>query len=132
MIHDVPKLDQFPELLPDSRVERLWDKLRKELTLPDEVEFATYEQPPQWADDPKTGLRTLKPAQANFIVVSPNPHPRHKGRLIKTFAFCDLSGWRDAEREAGHYAGVGDPAEPIFRALVREHLKQRKNWKELN
>lgn len=128
----VRTLADFEELLPNSRVERLEGQLRKEMKLPDEVEFATYEQPPQWYDDEATGLRRLQPAQAFFIVVSPNPHPRHQGKAIKSFAFTPIKDWRSAEAEAGHYAGVGDPALPIFKALCREHLEQRKNWTEMN
>ena len=107
-------LSQFDELLTDSRLEPIWDKLRREMNFAESVQFATYIQPESWAEE--RGINVRKPDQAFFIVVSPNPHPRHKTSVIKTFAFCKLSDWRAQEGEAWRYVGVGDPAVPIFKA----------------
>lgn len=127
-------LAQFPELLSDSRVEPIWDRLRQELHLPDEVSFATYEQPPRTGKTRSPGgieYEATVPAQAVFIVVSPNPHKRFKGKMLKTFAICDLRHWREKEGQAWRYVGVGDPAFPIFKALAKQHLAERKNFEEL-
>jgi hypothetical protein len=127
-------LDQFPELLSDLRVEKVWDRLRQEMKLPDGVDFATYEQPPQTVPQRTSGglvVPVEQPAQAVFLVVSPNPHPRHKGRLIKSFAFVELSEWLKKEAEAWRFVGVPDASYAIFKELCRQHLASRKNFEEL-
>lgn len=100
------------------------------MKLPDVVTFATYEQPPTPAV--RRGIEIEMPAQAVFLVISPNPNPRHKGRIIKTFAAAQLVHWREKEDAAWRFNGAGDPAYPIFKELCRQHLAARKNWKELN
>jgi hypothetical protein len=67
-----------------------------------------------------------------FLVVSENPHPRHKGKIIKSYAITPERDWKSAEAEAAHFAGVGDPAYPIFKSLARQHLEKRQAMKELN
>lgn len=123
-------LGKFDPLLPDSRVEQLEDRLRREMKLPDVVTFVTYEQDPTWVV--RKGVEVLKPAHAVFIVLSPNPNPRHKGRAIKTFATAQLEHWREKEDTAWRFSGAGDPAYPIFKELCRQHLAARKNYAELN
>lgn len=123
-------LAQYESLLDDRRVEKLRDKLGRELRLPDVVEFASYVQEEQWGQ--KDGLQRLVPAHAVFIVVSPNPHPRMKKAIIKSHAAALLSHWREKEDGAWRFAGVGDPAEPIFRALCVQHMATRQDYVELN
>lgn len=128
-------LSQFEELLPDSRVEQLLSRLRRDLKLPDVVEFATYIQPEQRGVKSKTPMgiefeRTI-PAQAFFLVVSPNPHERLKTQKIKSYAFCALTDWREKENGAWRFVGIGDPALPIFKALCIQHLASRQNYEEL-
>lgn len=123
-------LAQFDSLLSDLRVAEIEDRLRRELKLDDSIHFASYEQPPTQAV--RKGIEVTMPAQAVFRVVSPNPHPRHKGRLLDSFAVAELSDWREMEDTAWRFAGMGDPAYPIFRALcLREHLPARKNFEEM-
>jgi hypothetical protein len=123
-------LAQFDVLLPDARVERLRAKLGQELRLPDEVEFATYVQPKRWAV--KDGIELPVPPHAVFLVVSPNPHPRLAGQTIRSHAATRLEHWREKEDQKWRFAGVGDPAEMIFRALCIDHLRTRRNYQELN
>ena len=119
-------------LLPDIRVEELWSRLMKEFPkLPHVTNFATYIQPERVVPRPG-GVIAQMPAQAVFLVVSPNPHPRHKGEMLKSIAQTTLEAWRASEAEAWRFVGKGDPALPIFRALCREHLASRKSWSELN
>lgn len=132
----IKRLSDYPQLLPDSRVEKLWYRLLTELRMPEEVSFATYEQPPREVH-PKTtsGIELpprLQPAQAVFLVVSPNPHPRHVGRSITSYAFVDLRAWQEKEREAWRFVGAGDPAYTLFKRLCHEHMGQRQHWTELN
>ena len=123
-------LADFPELLSNARIEPIRDRLAKELRLPDEVSFASYIQPEQWIE--RKGITVKEADQAFFLVLSPNPHPRHPGRTIKSFAFCRLSDWREQEGEAWRYVGVGDPAYPIYKSLSGLHMVERKNWQELD
>ena len=119
-------------LLPDIRVEELWSRLMKEFGhLPDDTAFASYIQPERVVPRPG-GVIARMPAQAIFLVVSKNPHPRHKGEMLKSVAQTTLEAWRASEAEAWRFVGRGDPAMPIFRALCREHLASRKSWSELN
>lgn len=126
-------LDKFPTALSDSRMEKIWFQLRKEMNLPDVVDFASYVQPPQEIEKEVKGVhRLLKlPEQVVFLVVSPNPQKRWKGKLIKSFAFTTVEDWHAAEKEAKHYAGREDPAVDIFRGLCRQHLAARKNWEDM-
>lgn len=130
MLPSAESLAKYDPLLPDSRVEQLEDRLRREMKLPDVVTFATVEQPP--TEVVRRGVLVTMPAQAVFLVVSPNPHPRHRKQLIKTFAAAELAHWREKEDTAWRFAGAGDPAEPIFRELCRQHLAARQNYAELN
>lgn len=123
-------LARYDTLLLDSRVEELRDKLGREYRLPDSVEFATYIQTEQWAE--KDGIQRRIPAQAVFLVLSPNPHPRLSKHVIKTHAFTDLRFWRSKESSAWRYVGIGDPAAVIFRSLCAQHMAARKNYTELN
>jgi len=124
-------LARYPQVLLDSRIEPLWDRIRRELKFPvdADIQFATYAQPSRMAE--KNGKLVKMPESVVFLVVSPNPHPRYKGKQIKSFAISSIDDWRDAEKEAGHFVGVGDPAYPIFKELSRQHLAARKNMSEL-
>lgn len=130
---DAGTLADFEELLPDSRVEKIWERLRREFPrLPEDVQLATYIQPSRLVPSQLDRSRlVMKPERAVFLIVSPNPHHRHKGEMLKTVMSCSLADWRDEEKEAGHYVGKGDPAMRFFRAGAREHLQARKNWTEL-
>lgn len=123
-------LAQFDTLLPDSRVEALRDVLGREFRLPDEVDFATYVQPEREAS--VRGVIRMIPAQAVFIVTSPNPHERHKGETIRTHAATALEHWREKEDRSWRVVRAGDPAAIIFKMLCAQHMDARRNWNELN
>lgn len=123
-------LAQFDTLLPDSRVEVLRDVLGRELRLPDEVNFTTHVQPARWAQ--VRGVDREIPAQAVFLVTSPNPHPRHEGEIIRTHAATALEHWREKEDRSFRFVRAGDPAAVLFRALCAQHMDARRNWNELN
>lgn len=127
-------LADFEELLPDSRVEAIWERLRREFPrLPDDVQVATYIQPARLVPSQLDRTRLVsQPERAVFLVISPNPHPRHKGEVLKSIASCLLTHWREEEDDAWRFAGKGDPAMKFFRLAAREHLAARKNWTELN
>lgn len=130
---DVSKsLAQFDTLLPDSRVERIREMILHEFpTLGDDMQIATYVQDRQMIEDPDTGIQRPYEAQAVFLMVSPNPHKRHVGDIIKTNAFTSLKNWREGEKEYRHSGDV-DLALNFFRAIARNHLEILTNWRELN
>ena len=123
-------LAQFDTLLPDSRVEVLRDVLGREFRLPDEVNFSTHVQPERWAQVRDVDRQI--PAQAVFLVTSPNPHERHKGETIRTHAATALDHWREKEDRAFRIVRAGDPAATIFKMLCAQHMDARRNWTELN
>lgn len=122
-------LARYPTALPDSRVEQIWDRLKEELHFPHVVEFATYVQPARVVE--KAGKLYSKPESIVFLVVSPNPHPRHKGKTIKSFAIVSVEDWYAYEKEKWRHVGVEDAAYPIFKRLCRDHMAARQNMKEL-
>lgn len=122
----------YDTLLPDSRVEKIRDQIMQEFpTIGDEMQIATYVQDRQMLQHPETGITQPYEAQAVFVMVSPNPHKRHVGDVIKTNAFTSLKNWREGEKEYRHSGDV-DLALNFFRAIAREHLEILTNWRELN
>lgn len=130
---DVSKsLAQFDNLLDDSRVERIREKLLALYpALGDDMQIATYVQPKQMLQHEENGLTKPFPAQAVFVMVSPNPHKRHVGDIVKTNAFCALADWYADQRENRHSAGV-DTAFEFFKQIASEHLAVLTNWREMN
>jgi hypothetical protein len=124
------KKSPVQEFLPDSRVEKIWDRLQKELKLPENTNFATDVTPERWVD--KDGISILQKEQVRFWAVCPNPQPRWEGKLIKHYVTMDLLDWRRAELEKWRFAGMPDPAYVIFRALCRKLIQDEKQWRELN
>lgn len=129
---DISKsLAQFDTLLPDLRVERIREQLLQMFpSLGDDMQIATYVQDRQMLQDPETGIMKPYEEQAVFVMVSPNPHKRHVGDIIKTNAFTSLKNWREGEKEYRHSADV-DLALNFFKAIAREHLEVLTNWREL-
>lgn len=126
-------LADFEPLIPDSRVERLWGALRQEFPkLPEDFQLASYIQPRKLVPDKVTGELRMIPEQAIFVIVSANPHPRHKGEVLKSMARMSHRDWRSEEDEAFRFVGKGDPAMKFVRALAREHIRAYTNWSELN
>lgn len=124
-------LARYETVLSDRRVEALWARISKELNFGSaDVQFASYLQPPRTVE--KGGRVVSQAETVVFLVVSPNPHPRHKGRMIKSYAVTPERDWVDAEREAAHFVGMGDPAYPIYKALSRQHLEKRQAMVELH
>jgi hypothetical protein len=119
------------EFLPDSRVEVIWDRLHKELKLPDDVGLATEVQAKQWVEG-KDGIALLQPERVVFWAVCPNPQPRWQEKLLKHFATIDMEEWQQAEMTKWRFAGSPDPAYVIFRALCKKLIKDYENWRTLN
>ena len=129
---DISKtLAQFDELLPDRRVRKIRDALLELYPdLGDEMQIATYVQPKQMIER-ENGMSIPYPEQAVFLMVSPNPHPRHVGEIVKTNAFTDLKNWREEEFNTRHSSDV-DLALGFFKMIAREHRAVLQNWRELN
>jgi hypothetical protein len=125
-------LAQFDNLLDNSRVERIREKLLALYPdLGDKMQIATYVQPRQMLQAEEGGLTKPYPEQAVFLMVSPNPHKRHVGDIIKTNAFTPLKAWMEDERENRHRSDV-DTALSFFKEIAKEHLAVLKNWREMN
>lgn len=127
-------LADFETLLPDSRVERLRDAVAKAFPkLPEDFQLATYIQPSRLVPRPGgSGELVQIGERAVFLMVSPNPHPRYKGQMLKTQASMRMKLWREEEAEAAHFVSGADPALKFFRRMAREHIVARTNWTELN
>jgi hypothetical protein len=125
-------LAQYDTLLTNSRVEKIREKLLAlHPELGDDMQIATYVQPRQMLQEDQGSLIKRLPAQAVFLMVSPNPHKRHVGDIVKTNAFCPLSVWLQDERDNRHSADV-DTALGFFKAIADEHLGVLANWRALN
>ena len=122
-------LAQYEPALAQSRLDDIHFQVLKRVRMPDEVDFATYIQPP--VEGKRNGLYVLLPENVVFLVVSPNPNPRYQNKLIKTFAVVSMEDWRAKEGERWHYVGAPDPALPIFTEMARQHMAARRDWKEL-
>jgi hypothetical protein len=118
------------EFLPDSRLEQIWERLYRELTLPDETRFSDTVEPDRWAD--QGGIAVKVPERVYFWVVCPNPQPRWKDKVLKEYAFMDLTDWRLMEATKWRFAGVPDPAYTIFKKLCERLIVQHKSWREMN
>lgn len=125
------KVAPVQEFLPDSRVEKVWDRLHRELKLPDGTDFATDVLPEAWVEG-ENGIAVLRKELVRFWAVCPNPQPRWEGKLIKHYVTLDMTDWRQAEMEKWRFAGMPDPAYVIFRALCRRLIDDEKRWAELN
>lgn len=126
-------LADYELLLPDSRVERLRGMLEKEFPrLPAEFQLATYIQPGGAHPDPRTHQIRILPTYGVFLLVSDNPHPRHKGEVLKTGYAVEMKAWREEEEASWRFVGAGDPALKFFRSAARQHLAALKNWREMN
>jgi hypothetical protein len=128
---DVSKtLAKFDELLPDRRIRKIYDALMELYPDLGEAQIATYVQPEQMIER-DDGITLKYPAQAVFLMTSPNPHPRHVGDIVKTNAFTDLRNWREEEYSTRHSSDT-DLALNFFKAIAREHRAVLANWRELN
>ena len=125
------KVAPAQEFLPDSRVESIFDRLRRELKLPEDTGLATEVGAQRWVEG-KDGVAVLQEERVTFWAVCPNPQPRWSGKLIKHYATLDMTDWRQAEMEKWRFAGMPDPAYIIFRALCRRLIDDEKRWAELN
>ena len=62
-------LARYETVLSDARVERIWDRISKELRFgSDDIQFATYLQPPR--DALRDGKVVSQPETVVFLVVS--------------------------------------------------------------
>jgi hypothetical protein len=120
------------EFLPDSRIEPIWDRLNKEMDLPEDTQFATVVQPAHWAEHKETGLAVLEPETVIFWAVAPNPQPRWAGKLIKQYAYLTMDEWRQLEMENWRYVGTPDPAYVIFREACKRLIQVYQDWKAMN
>ena len=123
-------LAKFDELLPDHRVKRIRETLVVSGAIDEETQLATYVQPSRMIEQEETGITRPFPAQAVFLMVTPNPHPRHLDELVKTNAFTPLSAWREDEHENRH--SKQDTALRFFQYMSAEHRRVLQNWRELN
>lgn len=130
---DVSKtLAQFEELLSNSRLRRIRDEILELWPdLGDEMQIATYVQPKQMIERDDGIVVIPYPEQAVFLMVSPNPHKRHVGDIVKTNAFTDLKNWRASEFDVRHSTD-SDLALGFFKEIAREHRSVLQDWRELN
>jgi hypothetical protein len=127
--HNTATPDLEP-LLPDARVWRLRAQVGQEMRLDDDVDFATAIE--EGGMVARGGILVPKPTMVLFIISSPNPHPRHRGRPITSVTRNSLNAWKQMEDARWRFNAAGDPALKIFRALARGHMETVKNFRELN
>jgi hypothetical protein len=120
-------LAQLGDGLSDARVSKIYDRLRKRMSLDEFTDFLTYTQPP--AEGTRRGIYQKFPRALVFMVVSPNPNPRYATKFIKTQTAVPMERWEESERNRA--VSDADPALDIFAELCRRHAQARREWKEL-
>ena len=109
-------------LVKDAVLEGIWRDLRRELRFAADVDFqfVTWIVPSRMTE--VNGVYRAEGKQAAFQVVSPNPNGDDKSP-IRTFGMTPLKDYKQALKEAEHYAGRPHPAKTIFAHLLRAHAK---------
>lgn len=115
-------------LIDDARLERLEAKLRRAFVLPESTLFVTFVQP-RGIVRLEDGQETTGPLGV-FAVMSPNPRAK-KGERVMTRGDIPLATWDREEKMRGHFAGVRDLADEVYRPIVRRHLETMKNLAEM-
>lgn len=119
----------YDTVISDRRVEAIADILSKQFkALPDDTDLVTFIQPPTVVD--RNGVGVPIPEVACFAVISDNP--RHKGHRVMTQGSVWLRDWRATDAARLHFvSGPDDPALPIFKLLVRDHLPKLQNLRDM-
>jgi hypothetical protein len=122
----------FEPLISDRRMQEIGHKIVDEFRpkgLSDDVDFVTFIQPATTIE--RNGIQVPIPEVAVFAVITDNP--KSAGRRVMTQAAAWLADWlaRDAARL--HFVSGGqDPAFPVFRRIVREHVEKIQSLREMN
>ena len=117
-------------LLPDSKVEKIQEKLKREFPAIGDAVLVSYVQPRQALGSKNGGGPADIEEVAVFAIISQNPkEPQYH---IMTKAAVYLSEWRDVQKTYGHFVAKADPAYRIFHRTCVEHAKTMQNLREMN
>ncbi len=117
-------------LLPDSKVEKIQEKLKREFPAIGDAVFVSYIQPRQPLNSKNGGGPTDVPEVAVFAILSQNPKAPQFHIMTKAAVY--LSEWRDVQKTYGHFVAKADPAYRIFHRTCAEHAKTMQNLRSMN
>lgn len=111
----------------DGRLDLLELQLRKELGVEEDFTLLAMIQPATYINH--NGIEVPIREVAILAVLTENPTAPGMGLMTQGAAWLDQ--FREAEREKLTYVGKEDPALPIFRVLLREHMRRLRDMREL-
>lgn len=111
----------------DRRLDLLELQLRKETGTEEDFTLLGMVQPATFIN--RNGVEVPIREVALLAVLTANPTAPEMGLMTQAAAWLDQ--FRETEFEKLHYVGKEDPALPIFRVLLREHLTRLRDMREL-
>lgn len=111
----------------DRRLDLIELQLRKETGTNEDFALLALVQPATYVE--RNGIQVPIREVALMAIVSPNPTT--PDMMLMTNAAAWLNEFRAAEFERWHYVGKQDPALPIFRTLLRQHITSLENMRAM-